>query len=79
MLSTSLSGSAHALAIPVNHASTHNSTTAIENLARVMPQSSLGTPSSQLKYVLLGLGTQNYTCTSGDELAAPSTTGATGT
>lgn len=31
-----------------------------------------------LKYVLLGVGTQNYTCTGGDENASRNTTGAVG-
>ncbi|KAJ8107872.1 hypothetical protein OPT61_g8569 [Boeremia exigua] len=47
-------------------------------LAELMPESMLPPPGSsrELKYVLLGVGTQNYTCASGDESSAPGTTGA---
>lgn len=51
----------------------------LDKLAKLMPQSALPAPEGlELKYVLLGLGTQNYTCTTGDENAAPGTTGAYG-
>jgi hypothetical protein len=51
----------------------------LDKLAKLMPQSALSSPDGlQLKYVLLGIGTQNYTCTTGDENAAPGTTGASG-
>jgi hypothetical protein len=79
LLFTSLTGSAHALAIAENHVSTHTPANTLNNLASIMPRSSLATPAGQLKYVVLGLGTQNYTCASGDDFAAPGTTGATGT
>jgi hypothetical protein len=75
---TSFSASAHALAVAKNYAPTHVPTRPLDRLASMMPHSSLATPAGQLKYVVLGLGTQNYTCASGDELAAPGTTGATG-
>ena len=79
LLFTTFRGSAHALAIAENHVPAHPPVNPLSKLASVMPQSSLATPAGQLKYVVLGLGTQNYTCASGDELAAPGTTGATGT
>jgi hypothetical protein len=50
----------------------------LSRLAKLMPTSSLPAPEGELKYVLLGVGTQNYTCLSGDPNAAPGTTGATG-
>jgi hypothetical protein len=51
----------------------------LDKLAKLMPQSALPAPDGLvLKYVLLGLGTQNYTCTTGDDNAAPGTTGASG-
>lgn len=50
----------------------------LSNLAKLMPTSALPVPDGQLKYVVLGIGTQNYTCTSGDPNAAPGTTGAVG-
>lgn len=51
----------------------------LSKLAKLFPQSALPPPSDtqELKYVLLGIGTQNYTCGS-DETAAPGTTGALG-
>ncbi|RAR15474.1 hypothetical protein DDE83_001115 [Stemphylium lycopersici] len=76
---TSFGASAHALAVAKNYAPTHVPTRPLDRLASMMPHSSLATPAGQLKYVVLGLGTQNYTCASGDELAAPGTTGATAT
>jgi hypothetical protein len=52
----------------------------LNKLAKLFPQSALPCPdaSLDLKYVVLGIGTQNYTCTSGDQNAAPGTTGAFG-
>lgn len=50
----------------------------LSKLAKLMPQNGLPAPDSELKYVVLGLGTQNYTCVSGNENDAPGTTGATG-
>ncbi|KNG52856.1 malate dehydrogenase protein [Stemphylium lycopersici] len=44
-----------------------------------MPQSPLAAPSGQLKYVVLGLGTQNYTCATGHESTVPRATGAVAT
>ncbi len=79
LLFASSSGPAHARAIAEKHVSTYTPAAGLDSLARVMPQSSLAAPPGQLKYVVLGLGTQNYTCASGDERAAPDTTGATGT
>lgn len=50
----------------------------LDKLAKLMPKSNLPTPDGlQLKYVVLGVGTQNYTCLTDDENAAPGTTGAT--
>jgi hypothetical protein len=51
----------------------------LDKLAKLMPKSNLPAPDGlQLKYVVLGVGTQNYTCLTDDENAAPGTTGATG-
>jgi hypothetical protein len=51
----------------------------LEELAKLMPTNGLPLPNSlKLKYVVLGVGTQNYTCTSGDENDAPGTSGAIG-
>ncbi|KAI4666516.1 uncharacterized protein J4E79_002555 [Alternaria viburni] len=48
----------------------------LNKLAKLFPQSALQGPGDlDLKYVVLGIGTQNYTCGS-DESAAPGTTGA---
>jgi hypothetical protein len=52
--------------------------TNLSRLASLVPQSSLPVPTSLLKYVVLGVGTQNYTCTSDDANDAPGTTGAMG-
>ena len=50
----------------------------LNNLAKFFPQSARQAPVDlDLKYVVLGIGTQNYTCGS-DESAAPGTTGAFG-
>jgi hypothetical protein len=52
-------------------------TAGLDNLASKMPQSTLPPPKDlQLKYVVLGLGTQNYTCLTANETAEPGTTGA---
>ncbi|KAF2844289.1 hypothetical protein T440DRAFT_27584 [Plenodomus tracheiphilus IPT5] len=49
----------------------------LDALAKLMPESALPKPSGlKLKYVLLGVGTQNYTCTSGKEDDPPRSTGA---
>ncbi|KAJ4299383.1 hypothetical protein N0V90_004628 [Kalmusia sp. IMI 367209] len=54
-------------------------TKGLSNLASKMPKNTLPAPTGlELKYVLLGLGTQNYTCTSGNDTAEPGTTGAVG-
>ncbi|KAA8621981.1 repeatdomain containing protein [Pyrenophora tritici-repentis] len=49
----------------------------LEELAKLMPANALPSPSGlKLKFVVLGVGTQNYTCASGTESDAPSTSGA---
>jgi hypothetical protein len=51
--------------------------TTLDTLAAKMPQNTLPAPTGlKLKYVLLGIGTQNYTCLTGNATAAPDTTGA---
>lgn len=50
----------------------------LSRLAKLMPTSALPAPDGELKYVVLGIGSQNYTCTSGNPDAAPGTTGAVG-
>lgn len=50
----------------------------LRRLAKLMPQSALAAPTGQLQYVVLGLGTQNYTCSSGNTGDAPSAAGAVG-
>ncbi|KAF2682944.1 hypothetical protein K458DRAFT_390220 [Lentithecium fluviatile CBS 122367] len=52
--------------------------TGLDALASKMPQSTLPAPTAdlKLKYVLLGLGTQNYTCTAGNDSAVPFQPGA---
>jgi hypothetical protein len=50
----------------------------LSKLSKLLPTSTLPTPDGELKYVLLGVGTQNYTCTSSGPDATPGTTGATG-
>jgi hypothetical protein len=51
----------------------------LDKLVKLMPKSALPAPDGlQLKYVVVGIGTQNYTCASDDENVAPGTTGATG-
>ena len=56
----------------------HTSSTSLGRLAKLMPASSLAAPIGELKYVVLGLGTQNYTCASTNQEDAPGTTGAIG-
>jgi hypothetical protein len=77
---TLLTGSVTGLALPGKQVYTPSGNE--QNLAKLqalMPKSALPAPDAlQLKYVLLGIGTQNYTCLTGDENAAPGTTGATG-
>ncbi|KAH8712077.1 hypothetical protein GQ44DRAFT_625756 [Phaeosphaeriaceae sp. PMI808] len=51
----------------------------LSNLAKLMPTSALPVPDGELKYVVLGIGTQNYTCTTGNPSAVPGTTGAVAT
>ena len=52
----------------------------LRNLAAYMPNSTLPIPTGlELKYVLLGVGTQNYTCTTANVTSEPGTTGALGT
>ncbi|KAF2258943.1 hypothetical protein CC78DRAFT_89080 [Lojkania enalia] len=50
----------------------------LTSLAKKAPKSDLPAPPAGLvlKFVGLGLGTQNYTCLTGDETVAPGTTGA---
>lgn len=76
-----LTGSVTALALPTKQVYTpSNNLDKLAKLQALMPTSALPAPDGlQLKYVLLGIGTQNYTCLTGDENAAPGTTGATGT
>jgi hypothetical protein len=64
--------------MPVKSASTYAPVADLSELAKQIPQSALPVPSSQLKYVVLGLGTQNYTCISGNESDVPGTVGAVG-
>ncbi|KAJ4332839.1 hypothetical protein N0V87_008052 [Didymella glomerata] len=76
---TLLTGPVNGLALPGKQVYTPSGNE--QNLAKLealMPKSALPAPEGlQLKYVLLGIGTQNYTCLTGDENAAPGTTGAT--
>ncbi|KAF1937115.1 hypothetical protein EJ02DRAFT_63782 [Clathrospora elynae] len=52
----------------------------LDNLVKLYPKSALPSPDGlALKYVFLGVGTQNYTCTTGDPSVAPGTTGALAT
>lgn len=51
----------------------------LDNLAKKMPNNTLPSPGAlQLKFVGLGIGTQNYTCLTGNATAEPGTTGALG-
>jgi hypothetical protein len=63
---------------PGKQSATYTPASDLSKLATLMPTSALPAPAGQLKYVVLGLGTQNYTCTSGSPDAAPGTTGALG-
>ncbi|KAF1964788.1 hypothetical protein BU23DRAFT_594003 [Bimuria novae-zelandiae CBS 107.79] len=50
----------------------------LSNLAKKMPANTLPAPTGlELKYVVLGVGTQNYTCLTEDQNAPTGTTGAT--
>lgn len=69
-------GSTQAMPRPGKPASTYTPASDLSKLAKLMPTSDLPVPDGQLKYVVLGIGTQNYTCTSGSPEAAPGTTGA---
>ena len=72
-----IAGSVNAL--PTKQTQTYTPAKNLDRLAKLMPKSALPAPDGlKLKYVVLGIGTQNYTCATGDENAAPSTTGATG-
>ncbi|KAF2732896.1 hypothetical protein EJ04DRAFT_469465 [Polyplosphaeria fusca] len=52
----------------------------LSRLASQTPKNTLPPPTGlQLKYVMLGIGTQNYTCTPGNDTAVPGTTGAVAT
>jgi hypothetical protein len=83
-LSTALSAvilftsSTNALPRPGKQPTTYTPAADLSKLAKLMPTSALPVPDGQLKYVVLGLGTQNYTCLSGSPDAAPGTTGALG-
>ena len=51
----------------------------IAKLVAKMPKSTLAPPENlELKYVVLGVGTQNYTCLTGDAAAEPVAAGAVG-
>jgi hypothetical protein len=50
----------------------------LSKLATLMPQSTLPAPVGDLKYVVLGVGTQNYTCATSDDTTKPVALGATG-
>ena len=51
----------------------------VSSLADSIPASALPCPDGlELKYLLLGTGTQNYTCLSGDEGQTPESAGAIG-
>ncbi|KAF2846536.1 hypothetical protein T440DRAFT_227647 [Plenodomus tracheiphilus IPT5] len=74
-----LAGSANALPWPLPRAASYTPAANLDKLAQLFPTSALPAPKDQkLKYVVLGVGTQNYTCGS-DENAAPGTTGALAT
>ncbi|KAH6621940.1 hypothetical protein C7974DRAFT_456725, partial [Boeremia exigua] len=71
LLATTING------LPTKQKPTYTPATNLDNLAKLMPKSALPAPDGlTLKYVVLGIGTQNYTC-GDDESAAPGTTGAT--
>lgn len=74
-----LAGSTNALPWPNQQVTTYAPASDLNKLSKLFPQSALPSPDGQvLKYVVLGIGTQNYTCSTGDENAAPGTTGAVG-
>jgi hypothetical protein len=75
---TLFTASANGLPAPPSTAGTYTPASDLTTLAGMMPESDLPAPTGQLKYVVLGVGTQNYTCTSGDPDAVPGTTGALG-
>jgi len=73
-----LAAAVNSLPLSDNLASTYTPARRLDKLAEYLPHSALPAPEGQqLKYVVLGIGTQNYTCGS-DENAAPGTTGAVG-
>ncbi|KAF1849057.1 uncharacterized protein K460DRAFT_364966 [Cucurbitaria berberidis CBS 394.84] len=74
-----LASSANALPWPAQEVATYTPARDLSRLAKLFPESSLPAPNESLKYVLLGIGTQNYTCPPGDENAVPGTTGAVAT
>jgi hypothetical protein len=84
MLFTSLSTVATALLFLTSSSTAHPTrqpeASDLTKLAAQFPKSNLPAPDGLvLKYVLLGIGTQNYTCTGNSTTAAPGTTGAVGT
>ncbi|KAF2133686.1 hypothetical protein P153DRAFT_352955 [Dothidotthia symphoricarpi CBS 119687] len=68
-------------AVPTPNTAVYKPAKDLSRLAKLFPQSDLPSPTDGqvLKYVALGLGTQNYTCLTGDENAVPGTTGALAT
>ena len=74
-----LTGSVAALPRPSQEAAPYTPAHDLSKLAKLFPQSALPSPTAdlELKYVALGVGTQNYTCGS-NKTAAPGTTGALG-
>jgi hypothetical protein len=74
--------SAYAAALPPpppGNPHTYTPAKNLDNLAKLFPQSNLTSPVDMaLKYVVLGIGTQNYTCASPDANVVPGTTGAFG-
>jgi hypothetical protein len=70
--------STHALPRPGKQSDTYTPAKDLSKLAKLMPTSALPVPDGPLKYVVLGIGTQNYTCSTGNPDAAPGTTGALG-
>jgi hypothetical protein len=71
--------SSNALPWKGKESTTYSPSSDLSKLAKLMPTSALPVPDGQLKYVVLGIGTQNYTCLSGNPEAVPGTTGAVGT
>lgn len=77
-LATAFALAVDATALPqAGKPQTYVPASSLDNLAKIFPQSALPCPDASLtlKYVVLGIGTQNYTCGS-DPNAAPGTTGA---